>query len=296
MAESEASTPTSEAFQTPRADAGSVLVYGGSTSARSLQSEYATPRDMETFRTATARDDEEDDQFYTVRDHDGDDDGGAGPASDHDASLQTPYVASGGIVHGALDLDDRELMAAMAAMTTYTPTAAAAAAGSAAQAPRATLPSAAATASASSTTHSGWEGHDPSWTASAGANEAWVPTSSDPPEALGHESVRDIFSLARHNRFDEVSELFDMGVPPDVRDQYGNTVLIIACQNGLKRIVKLALRRGCDIDAQNLRGNTALHFCYAYGNGATLGAYLVEKGANPTVRNHAGFMPHEGIG
>jgi len=113
---------------------------------------------------------------------------------------------------------------------------------------------------------------------------------------LGGDAVRDVFSLARHNRIDDVGELLDRGMPVDVADAHGNTILIIACQNGLKRMAKLALRRGCDMDARNSRGNTALHFCYAYGYGDSLGTYLLSKGADATVRNHAGFVPHEGIG
>lgn len=55
------------------------------------------------------------------------------------------------------------------------------------------------------------------------------------------------------------------GVPADVRDDHGNTILLVACQNGHKRAVKAALRRGADMNARNYRGNTALHFCYAFG-------------------------------
>lgn len=55
------------------------------------------------------------------------------------------------------------------------------------------------------------------------------------------------------------------GVPVDVRDDHGNTVLIIACQNGHKRALKAALRRGADPNATNALGNTALHFCYTFG-------------------------------
>ena len=74
---------------------------------------------------------------------------------------------------------------------------------------------------------------------------------------------------------------------------YGNTLLSIACQNGLKRAAKLVLRRGADINAQNHKGNTPLHFCYTYGYGDTLGAYLTSKGADTTVRNHDGMTCYD---
>lgn len=45
-------------------------------------------------------------------------------------------------------------------------------------------------------------------------------------------------------------------------DDNGNGILAIGSQNGSKKIVKLALRYGADINARNSTGNTALHFCY----------------------------------
>jgi hypothetical protein len=65
--------------------------------------------------------------------------------------------------------------------------------------------------------------------------------------------VLDVFSLARHNRTSEVSALLDKGIPVDVKDKFGNTLLCVACQNGLKKMAKLALRRGADINAPNVR-------------------------------------------
>jgi len=108
-----------------------------------------------------------------------------------------------------------------------------------------------------------------------------------------HGEGTDPFSLTRHNRYDEIEGLLDAGLPVEARDQYGNIILIVACQNGLKRIAKLALRRGADINAQNAYGNTPLHFCYMYNHGSTLGAYLISKGANPLIPNYEGRLCHQ---
>lgn len=62
----------------------------------------------------------------------------------------------------------------------------------------------------------------------------------------------DVFSAARHNRVDSVAYMLDQGVGVNARDEQGNTILLIACQNGLKRMAKLALRRGANINAQNV--------------------------------------------
>ena len=83
-------------------------------------------------------------------------------------------------------------------------------------------------------------------------------------------------------------------VGADVRDRHGNTVLMVAAQNNRKRIIKTSLRRGGDINAQNGAGQTALHFCFAYGY-VDLAEYLIGKGADDRLRNAAGLLPHEGL-
>eukprot|EP00804_Cyclotella_cryptica_P012522 CCRYP_017717-RB/>CCRYP_017717-RB protein AED:0.49 eAED:0.52 QI:0/0.66/0.25/1/1/1/4/287/255 len=108
----------------------------------------------------------------------------------------------------------------------------------------------------------------------------------------GHRKP-DIFSLARHGRAGEVEELLIQGVPIDSTDENGNSILSIGTQNGSKRIMKLSLRYGADIDAVNTYGNTALHFAFKYGFGETLGEYLISKGANTYLRNHEGKTYNE---
>ena len=82
------------------------------------------------------------------------------------------------------------------------------------------------------------------------------------------------------------------GLDPDVRDRFGNTPLIVAAQNNRKRISKMCVRVGADLDAVNARGNAALHYCYAYSH-FELGEYLVSKGADPEIRNADGQTPRE---
>ena len=42
-------------------------------------------------------------------------------------------------------------------------------------------------------------------------------------------SVVDVFSLARHGKVPELKKIFEMGIDPNSKDKYGNTVLIIGC-------------------------------------------------------------------
>ena len=103
-----------------------------------------------------------------------------------------------------------------------------------------------------------------------------------------------IFSYARHNKYAELETLFIEGLNPDSKDQNGNTILIIAAQNDNKRIVKLALRYGAQINMQNSMGNTALHFSseYKYIN---VSNYLIQKGADPNLINLRGIKAKDGI-
>lgn len=104
----------------------------------------------------------------------------------------------------------------------------------------------------------------------------------------------DIFSLARHGRYVELESLFLNGIDPDSKDNFGNTILIIAAQNGNKRIAKMALRYGAQINMFNVMGNTALHFCNEY-NYIDLADYLISKGANPNIKNLRELKASEGV-
>lgn len=81
-------------------------------------------------------------------------------------------------------------------------------------------------------------------------------------QSYNDNDVTDIFSYARHGRCDDILRSFSRGVPVDIRDEVGNTMLIVACQNGNKRVIKTVLRNGANINIKNYKGNTPLHYCY----------------------------------
>jgi hypothetical protein len=43
------------------------------------------------------------------------------------------------------------------------------------------------------------------------------------------------------------------------------------------------------------KGNTALHYCFRYGYGDTLGVYLISKGADRSILNHSGLNYMQGL-
>ena len=96
----------------------------------------------------------------------------------------------------------------------------------------------------------------------------------------GTEPNIKIISLARHGRVGEVEEMLLRGIPIDTVDDNGNTILHVGCQNGSKRIARLAIKYGADINKVNYAGNTPLYFAMKYGFGQTLGQWLISKGAH----------------
>lgn len=105
---------------------------------------------------------------------------------------------------------------------------------------------------------------------------------------------KQVFSAARHDRHKDVEKSLKSGFDPLSVDSFGNSLFHIACQNGNKRVAKLAIKYGGDMDAQNSKGNTGLHFLFAYGY-PDIAEYFIEKGADENVQNSFGLKPREGI-
>ena len=109
-------------------------------------------------------------------------------------------------------------------------------------------------------------------------------TPPQPPSALTDGAAFEALSLCRHNRYDDLVQMMDVsdatsGDWAGITDEHGNTLLLIAAQNGLKRVCKMLLRRGAaDIRRVNKQGKGVLHFCQLYGH-AQLAEYLRGKGA-----------------
>ena len=103
-------------------------------------------------------------------------------------------------------------------------------------------------------------------------------------------------SYVRNNKVLELEAALESDGPfIDLEEESsGNTLLIVAVQNNNKRILKALLRRGASINHRNRRGNTALHFAFAFGY-TELAAYLISKGADDSLRNCEGLTSHEGI-
>mmetsp|Transcript_15557 Transcript_15557/g.20184 ORF Transcript_15557/g.20184 Transcript_15557/m.20184 type:complete len:140 (+) Transcript_15557:322-741(+) len=107
----------------------------------------------------------------------------------------------------------------------------------------------------------------------------------------------ELSSFTRHGKYKEIEEEMnspDFNLPIDFQDDAGNSLLLIAAQNGNKRIAKLLLRRGASINKQNMAGQTVLHYAQGYGF-SDLFDYFMSKGADDTMKNADGLTCYEGL-
>lgn len=94
----------------------------------------------------------------------------------------------------------------------------------------------------------------------------------DPSEEAREKAIL----AAKSSNIAMMEDSLAMDADPNTTDEFGNTLLILAAQQGAKRMCKFLLRKGANINKQSIVGNTPLHYCYAYGNNA-LGEYLKAK-------------------
>ena len=111
------------------------------------------------------------------------------------------------------------------------------------------------------------------------------------------DDMDQLFSWCRHGKYEEIETFFedpDCNFPINSKDGLGNTLLSVAAQNGNKRISKLCLRNGSEINTQNLNGQSLLHYCIAYGF-ESLAEYFMQKGADDSLVNADGLTCYEGL-
>lgn len=100
------------------------------------------------------------------------------------------------------------------------------------------------------------------------------------PEAV--ELAHRIFDLARAGSVDELVAYVDAGVPVDLTDAAGNTVLMLAAYHGHVSLVGALAARGAAVDRMNDRGQTPLAGAAFKGELGVL-EVLLSAGADPTL-------------
>ena len=114
-----------------------------------------------------------------------------------------------------------------------------------------------------------------------------------PPEELVELAHR-MLDLARDGAAEQLLAYVDAGVPVDLTDAQGNTLLMLAAYHGHAEVVSGLAGRGADVDRLNDRGQSPLAGALFKGADDVV-AVLVARGADldsgaPTARETAAFF------
>jgi hypothetical protein len=103
---------------------------------------------------------------------------------------------------------------------------------------------------------------------------------SEPIDPGVIELARKVFDLAREGSTHELAEYVDAGVPVNLTNDKGDTLLILAAYHGHPETVAALLARGADHGRANDRGQTALAAAVFRQSAASV-SRLLEAGADP---------------
>ncbi|WP_030894862.1 ankyrin repeat domain-containing protein [Streptomyces sp. NRRL F-5053] len=113
--------------------------------------------------------------------------------------------------------------------------------------------------------------------------DAPTPESDEPahdPEVL--ELAQKIFDLARHGDVDTVAAYVDAGVPANLTNDKGDSLLMLAAYHGHPATVRALVARGADPDRANDRGQTPLAGAVFKGEEEVV-RVLFDAGADPNA-------------
>jgi len=103
---------------------------------------------------------------------------------------------------------------------------------------------------------------------------------SDVPDDSLVELAHQLFDLARAGEEEQLAAYVDAGVPVDLTDPAGNTLLMLAAYHGHAGSVTALADRGADVDRSNDRGQTPLAGAVFKGAAEVVRA-LLDAGADP---------------
>lgn len=107
-----------------------------------------------------------------------------------------------------------------------------------------------------------------------------APEPAHDPELL--QLAAKVFDLARQGGTDTLAAYVDAGVPVNLTNDSGDSLLMLAAYHGHLDAVAALLKRGADPNRSNDRGQTPLAGAVFKGEDAIVVA-LVEGGADPTA-------------
>jgi ankyrin repeat protein len=95
---------------------------------------------------------------------------------------------------------------------------------------------------------------------------------------------------ARHGDVDALAPMLQAGMPVNLRDEKGNTLLMLATYHGNEEAARVILRYDAEVDARNDRGQTPLAGV-AFKGHLEIARLLLEAGADPVADQGGGRTP-----
>jgi len=95
---------------------------------------------------------------------------------------------------------------------------------------------------------------------------------------------------ARHGDLETLEPMLEAGMPVNLRDDKGNTLLMLAAYNGQPKAVWALLRRDAEVDARNDREQTPLAGV-AFKGHLDIAKLLLDAGADPVADQGGGRTP-----
>lgn len=91
-----------------------------------------------------------------------------------------------------------------------------------------------------------------------------------------------VFDFARNGQTDQLAEYLEHGVPVDLANQNGDTLVMLAAYKGHADTVAMLAKRGADVNKLNDRGQSPLAGAIFKKEESVIEA-LIAAGASPTV-------------
>jgi uncharacterized protein len=109
-----------------------------------------------------------------------------------------------------------------------------------------------------------------------------TPEAAGVPDREVVELATKIFDLARQGDSKALAAYVDAGVPADLTNDKGDTLVMLAAYHGHAEAVAVLVERGADANRANDRGQTPLAGAVFKGEDAVIGA-LLAGGADPAA-------------
>ncbi|GHC17218.1 hypothetical protein GCM10010082_05350 [Kushneria pakistanensis] len=113
-----------------------------------------------------------------------------------------------------------------------------------------------------------------------------------PPNMCNHKGDSLLMLASYHGQFDTVKVLLEHGADPEMRNDNGQNPLAGAAFKGDLAMVRLLLENGADVNGSAPDGKTALMFAAMFDH-VEITRYLLEQGADPELRESRGMTAGE---